>query len=61
MLTYFRNDRRSGYFDESLEKYEEIPSDVVEFWERPWMKAAEIVDTTLAQLKEVISSMPRST
>ena len=51
-VTYFWNGNRSGYFDESLEKYEEIPSDVVEFWERPWMKAAEIVDTTLAQLKE---------
>ena len=31
-------------FDESLETYVEIPSDVVPFEQRPWMKAAEITD-----------------
>ena len=50
-VTYFWNGNRSGYFDESLESYQEIPSDAVEFSERPWMKAAEIVDATLAALK----------
>ena len=50
-VTYFWNGNRSGYFDESTEAYLEIPSDTVEFWERPWMKAAEIVDATLDALK----------
>ena len=50
-MTYFWNGNRTGYFDESLEQYLEVPSDTVEFSERPWMKAAEIVDATLAALK----------
>ncbi len=50
-MTYFWNGNRSGYFDESLERYEEIPSDTGDFAERPWMKAAEIVDATLSALK----------
>ena len=51
-VTYFWNGNRSGYFDESVERYVEIPSDVVDFSERPWMKAAEIVDATLTGLRE---------
>ena len=43
-VTYFFNGNRSGKFDESLEDYIEIPSDIVPFEERPWMKAAEITD-----------------
>jgi 2,3-bisphosphoglycerate-independent phosphoglycerate mutase len=50
-MTYFWNGNRTGYFDESIERYEEIPSDTVEFSERPWMKAAEIVDATLSVLQ----------
>ncbi|MCK6550304.1 2,3-bisphosphoglycerate-independent phosphoglycerate mutase [Myxococcota bacterium] len=50
-VTYFWNGNRSGYLDESLEKYVEVPSDRVPFEERPWMKAAEITDTVLAELK----------
>lgn len=50
-MTYFWNGNRTGYFDESLERYEEIPSDIVECSERPWMKAAEIVDATLSALQ----------
>ncbi len=49
-VTYFWNGNRSGYFDESLECYQEIPSDLVPFEQRPWMKAAEITDVTLAHL-----------
>ena len=41
-VTYFWNGNRSGYLDQSLEKYIEVPSDRVSFSERPWMKAAEI-------------------
>jgi 2,3-bisphosphoglycerate-independent phosphoglycerate mutase len=43
-VTYFYNGNRSGMFDEALETYIEIPSDVVPFEERPWMKCAEITD-----------------
>ena len=43
-MTYFWNGNRSEKFDESLETYVEIPSDVVPFEQRPWMKAAEITD-----------------
>ncbi|MAD61045.1 MAG: phosphoglycerate mutase (2,3-diphosphoglycerate-independent) [Myxococcales bacterium] len=51
-VTYFWNGNRSGYFDESLEYYQEIPSDLVPFEQRPWMKAAEITDVTLAHLSQ---------
>jgi len=50
-VTYFWNGNRSGYIDEKLEKYVEVPSDRVSFDERPWMKAAEITDTVINELK----------
>ena len=43
-VTYFWNGNKSGKFSEELETYIEIPSDVVPFEERPWMKCAEITD-----------------
>ena len=43
-VTYFWNGNRSGKFDEALETYVEILSDVVPFEQRPWMKCAEITD-----------------
>ncbi len=43
-VTYFFNGNRSGKFDEKLDTYMEIKSDVVPFEQRPWMKAAEITD-----------------
>lgn len=50
-VTYFWNGNRSGKFDEALEVYEEIPSDRIQFDERPWMKAAEITESTIAALR----------
>ena len=50
-VTYFWNGNRSGKFDEKTETYIEIPSDRVSFDERPWMKAAEITDAMMDQLK----------
>lgn len=50
-VTYFWNGNRSGKFDEKLETWIEIPSDRVSFDERPWMKAAEITDATIEQLR----------
>ncbi len=43
-VTYFWNGNRSGKFSETLETYCEVPSDVVPFEQRPWMKCAEITD-----------------
>ena len=41
-VTFFWNGNRSGYFNEALETYVEIPSDNVEFNQAPLMKAREI-------------------
>ncbi len=46
-VTYFFNGNRSGKFSDSLEDYVEIPSDLVPFEQRPWMKAREITDVLL--------------
>lgn len=46
-VTYFFNGNRSGKFDDSLENYIEVPSDIVPYEERPWMKAAEITDAVV--------------
>ncbi len=50
-VTYFWNGNRSGKFDDKLETYIEIPSDIVPFEERPWMKAAEITDRMIDELR----------
>jgi len=50
-VTYFWNGNRSGKFDDKLETYIEIPSDIVPFEERPWMKAAEITDRLIDEMR----------
>jgi 2,3-bisphosphoglycerate-independent phosphoglycerate mutase len=50
-VTYFWNGNRSGMFDNGTETYLEIPSDRVSFDERPWMKAAEITDRLIQELR----------
>jgi len=50
-VTYFWNGNNSGYIDESLEKYIEIPSDRVQFDKTPKMKAPEITEKTIEMLK----------
>ncbi len=50
-VTYFWNGNKSGKFSEELETYIEIPSDVVPFEERPWMKCAEITDKLIEALR----------
>ena len=49
-VTYFFNGNRSGKFDEVLDEYVEIPSDIVPFEQRPWMKCAEITDAVVAAI-----------
>jgi 2,3-bisphosphoglycerate-independent phosphoglycerate mutase len=50
-VTYFWNGNRSGMFDDGTETYIEIPSDRVPFEQRPWMKAAEITDRLIDELR----------
>ncbi len=50
-VTYFWNGNRSGYIDESLEKYEEITSDKIAFDLKPWMKAGDITDKVVAAIE----------
>ncbi len=44
-VTYFWNGNKSGYIDEDLETYIEIPSDRIQFEKAPKMKAFEITGT----------------
>ena len=48
-VTYFWNGNRSGKFNG--ETYFEVPSDVIPFEQRPWMKSAEIADSVIEALK----------
>src|SRR5678810_1399886 len=50
-VTYFWNGNRSGKFDNKSETYIEIESDNVPFDQRPWMKAAEITDRLISELR----------
>ena len=50
-VTYFWNGNRSGYLDESLETYVEIPSDNVPFDTAPEMKTREITERTIELLR----------
>lgn len=43
-VTYFWNGNRSEKFDEKMETWVEVKSDVVPFEQRPWMKSAEVTD-----------------
>ncbi len=50
-VTYFWNGNRSGYVDEKLETYIEVPSDKVRFDQAPRMKADEITVKTIELLR----------
>ena len=50
-VTYFFNGNRQGKFSEAYEDYVEVPSDVVPFEQRPWMKCAEITDKVLEAIE----------
>ncbi len=51
-VTYFFNGNRSSKFNDELEEYIEIQSDVVPFEQRPWMKSAEITDELCRKIVE---------
>ena len=50
-ITYFWNGNRSSKFDAGLETYVEIPSDLVPFDQRPWMKSAETADVAIEAIR----------
>jgi 2,3-bisphosphoglycerate-independent phosphoglycerate mutase len=51
-VTYFWNGNRSGYFDKNFEEYVEITSDTdITFDKKPWMKAYEITEQTIARMR----------
>ncbi|NQT24238.1 2,3-bisphosphoglycerate-independent phosphoglycerate mutase [candidate division KSB1 bacterium] len=50
-VTYFFNGNWSGKFDKDLETYIEVPSDNVPFDQKPKMKAKEITDRLLEEMK----------
>jgi len=58
-VTYFWNGNCSGYIEEALERYVEIPSDNVPFDQRPWMKAAEITDAVIEEINSGSSKFIR--
>ena len=56
-VTYFWNGNKSGKFDEALETYIEVKSDVVPFEQRPWMKAAEATDALIEETKRIVGAI----
>ena len=50
-VTYFFNGNRTGKFDDKLEDYVEIKSDVIPFEQKPLMKCAEITDKVTEAIK----------
>ena len=50
-VTYFWNGNNSGYINQALETYVEIPSDRISFNEKPEMKAYEITTKTIELLE----------
>lgn len=46
-VTYFWNGNRSGKFNQNLETYEEVPSEIIAFDQKPEMKAPEITDAMI--------------
>ena len=46
-VTYFWNGNRSEKFNDTLEIFDEVPSDKVPFEQRPWMKSAQITDKVI--------------
>lgn len=50
-VTYFFNGNKLGKFDEKLETYCEVPSDVIPFEQKPLMKCKEIADKVIEAIE----------
>lgn len=51
-VTYFWNGNNSGYINDTLETYIEVPSDRIPFDQAPKMKAQEITDKTIELIEK---------
>ena len=51
-VTYFWNGNRTEKFDDNLETFVEVTSDLVPFEQRPWMKSAEITDLLIEAIEK---------
>ncbi|MBF0440986.1 MAG: 2,3-bisphosphoglycerate-independent phosphoglycerate mutase [Oligoflexales bacterium] len=51
-VTFFWNGNRSGKFSDDLEEYLEIPSDVIAFNLKPWMKSYEITEALIQRIRK---------
>lgn len=49
-MTYFWNGNRSEKFSDTLEVWEEVPSDIIPFDQKPWMKATEVTEKIIAAI-----------
>ena len=50
-MTYFWNGNRSEKFSDELEDWEEVPSDIIPFDQKPWMKATEVTEKIVAAIE----------
>ena len=50
-MTYFWNGNRSEKFSDELETWEEVPSDIIPFDQKPWMKATEVTEKIVAAIE----------
>ena len=50
-MTYFWNGNRSEKFSEELEDWEEVPSDIIPFDQKPWMKATEVTEKMISAIE----------
>lgn len=50
-VTYFWNGNRTEKFNDELEEYAEVPSDVISFDKKPAMKSYEITDKLIDAIK----------
>ena len=50
-VTYFFNGNRSGKFNNQMETYDEVPSDILPFEDAPKMKAEEITDAAIKAIE----------
>ncbi|MDP2814364.1 MAG: 2,3-bisphosphoglycerate-independent phosphoglycerate mutase [Erysipelotrichaceae bacterium] len=51
-VTYFWNGNRTEKFDDELETFVEVTSDIIPYEQRPWMKSAQITDLLVEAIEK---------
>ena len=51
-VTYFWNGNRTEKFNDELETFVEVTSDIIPYEQRPWMKSAEITDLLIDAIEK---------